>query len=93
VTGQDSEVASVKSIIAGEQRYTVFKDTRLLAAQTAKMVDEAIKGQKVDVNDTTTYNNGVKVVPSYLLTPMSIDINNYQNNWSTSGYIKADDLK
>jgi len=68
VTGQDSEVASVKSIIAGEQRYTVFKDTRLLAAQTAKMVDQAIKGQKVDVNDTTTYNNGVKVVPSYLLT-------------------------
>jgi putative multiple sugar transport system substrate-binding protein len=93
VTGQDSEVASIKSIIAGEQRYSVFKDTRQLAAQTAKMVDEALKGQTVDVNDTKTYNNGVKVVPSYLLTPISIDITNYQKELVDSGYIKAADLK
>ncbi len=93
VTGQDAEVASVKSIIAGEQRYTVFKDTRLLAAQTAKMVDQALKGQTVDVNDTKTYNNGVKIVPSYLLTPISIDITNYQKELVDSGYIKAEDLK
>jgi putative multiple sugar transport system substrate-binding protein len=93
VTGQDAEVASVKSIIAGEQRYTVFKDTRSLAAQTAKMVDQALKGTTVDVNDTKTYNNGVKIVPSYLLTPISIDINNYQKELVDSGYIKAEDLK
>ncbi len=93
VTGQDAEVASVKSIIAGEQTYTVFKDTRQLAAQTAKMVDQALKGETVDVNDTTTYDNGVKVVPSYLLTPISIDINNYQKELVDSGYISADDLK
>ncbi len=92
VTGQDAEVASVKSIIAGEQRYTVFKDTRLLAAQTAKMVDQALKGQAVDVNDTKTYDNGVKVVPSYLLTPISIDVNNYQKELVETGYIKADEL-
>ncbi len=86
-------MASVKSIIAGEQRYTVFKDTRLLAAQTAKMVDEALKGQTVDVNDTKTYNNEVKVVPSFLLTPISIDVTNYQKELVDSGYIKAEDLK
>jgi putative multiple sugar transport system substrate-binding protein len=93
VTGQDAEVASVKSIIAGEQSYTVFKDTRQLAAQTAKMVDQALKGQTVDVNDTKTYNNEVKVVPSYLLTPISIDINNYEKELVDSGYIKAEDLQ
>jgi putative multiple sugar transport system substrate-binding protein len=93
VTGQDSEVASIKSIIAGEQRYSVFKDTRQLAAQTAKMVDEALQGKTVEVNDTKTYNNGVKVVPSYLLTPISIDINNYQKELVDTGYIKAEDLK
>ncbi len=93
VTGQDAEVASVKSIIAGEQTYTVFKDTRQLAAQTAKMVDQALKGETVDINDTKTYDNGVKVVPSYLLTPISIDINNYQKELVDSGYIKAEDLK
>jgi len=93
VTGQDAEVASVKSIIAKEQRYTVFKDTRLLAAQTAKMVDEALKGQTVDINDTKTYNNGVKIVPSYLLTPVSVDITNYQKILVDGGYITADQLK
>ena len=92
VTGQDAEVASVKSIIAGEQRYTVFKDTRSLAAQTAKMVDQALKGQTVEINDTKTYDNGVKVVPSYLLTPISIDITNYQKELVDSGYITAADL-
>src|SRR5512141_2319276 len=92
VTGQDAEVASVKSIIAGEQSYTVFKDTRKLAAHTAKMVQQALSGQTVDVNDTKTYDNGVKVVPSYLLTPISIDINNYKKELVDTGYIKAEDL-
>jgi putative multiple sugar transport system substrate-binding protein len=93
VTGQDAEVASVKSIIAGEQTYTVFKDTRILAKQAAKMADQALKGEKVDVNDTKTYDNGVKVVPSYLLTPISIDKSNYQKELVDTGYIKAEDLK
>jgi putative multiple sugar transport system substrate-binding protein len=73
--------------------YTVFKDTRELAAQTAKMVDQALKGETVDVNDTKTYDNGVKIVPSYLLTPYSVDINNYQMLLVDSGYYTADDLK
>jgi len=93
ITGQDAEVASVKAMIAGEQTYTVFKDTRELAAQTAKMVDQALKGETVDINDTETYNNGVKVVPSYLLTPYSVDVTNYEKLLVESGYIKAEDLK
>lgn len=93
VTGQDAEVASVKSIIASEQSYTVFKDTRELAKQTAAMVDAALKGTTVPVNDTKTYNNGVKIVPSYLLTPVSVDVKNYQKVLVDSGYITADQLK
>ncbi|MDP3451202.1 MAG: hypothetical protein Q8R87_11530, partial [Anaerolineaceae bacterium] len=90
---QDAEVASIKSMIAGEQTYTVFKDTRVLAAQTAKMVDQALKGETVEINDTETYNNEVKIVPSYLLIPISIDVSNYQKELVDSGYIKAEDLK
>lgn len=93
VTGQDAEVASIKMIIAGEQTYTVFKDTRELAKQTAAMVDAALKGEEVPVNDTTTYDNGVKIVPSYLLTPHSVDINNYKELLIDSGYITEDQLK
>jgi putative multiple sugar transport system substrate-binding protein len=93
VTGQDAEVASVKSIIAGEQSYTVFKDTRELAKQTAAMVDAALKGIEVPINDTKTYDNGVKIVPSYLLIPFSVDITNYEELLIGSGYITADQLK
>lgn len=93
VTGQDAEVASVKSIIAGEQSYTVFKDTRELAKQTAAMVDAALKGLEVPINDTKTYDNGVKIVPSYLLIPFSVDITNYEELLIGSGYITADQLK
>jgi putative multiple sugar transport system substrate-binding protein len=92
VTGQDAEVPSVKAIIAGEQYSTVFKDTRELAKATANLVDAVLSGGKPEINDEKTYNNGVKVVPSYLLS-RSVDKSNYEQIVVGSGYIKAEDLK
>jgi len=92
VTGQDAELPSVKSILAGEQSATVFKDTRNLAKATAEMVDAALKGQEVPVNDTKTYNNGVKVVPSQLLVPVSVDKNNWEEVLVGSGYYTKDQV-
>ncbi|WP_030670238.1 multiple monosaccharide ABC transporter substrate-binding protein [Streptomyces sp. NRRL B-1347] len=76
VTGQDAELASVKSIIRGEQTQTVFKDTRALAARTVAMGDALLNDKKVAVNNTTDYDNGVKTVPAYLLDPVSVDRSN-----------------
>ncbi|PDO10490.1 MAG: sugar ABC transporter substrate-binding protein [Candidatus Reconcilbacillus cellulovorans] len=92
ITGQDAELASVKSIIAGEQTQTVFKDTRELAKKAAQMADSLLQGKTVDVNDTKTYNNGVKVVPAYLLEPVSVDITNYEQVLIGSGYYTKDQL-
>jgi len=93
VSGQDAEVPSVKSIIRKEQYSTVFKDTRELAKVTAGMADAMISGQKVEINDTKTYNNKVKVVPSYLLKPVSVDLSNYKAVLVGSNYIKEEQLK
>lgn len=93
VTGQDAEVPSVKSIIKGEQSQTVFKDTRDLAKVTVDMVDAVLSGKKAQINDDKTYNNGVKVVPSYLLVPVSVDKTNYEKVLVESGYYTADKLK
>ena len=93
VTGQDAEVASVKSIIAGEQYSTVFKDTRILADTTVKMADAVLKGGKPEVNNTTDYENGKKVVPSFLLQPVTVDKANYQKELVDSGYYTAGQLK
>jgi len=88
ISGQDAEVPSIKAMLRGDQYSTIFKDTRDLAKVTADMVDAALNGKQVTVNDTKTYNNGVKVVPSYLLTPVVV----YKNNWEKvlvdSGYYK-----
>lgn len=88
VTGQDAEVPSMKSILAGEQYSTIFKDTRELAKVTADMVDASLSGKEVTVNDTKTYNNGVKVVPSYLLKPVVVDKSNWEAVLIGSGYYK-----
>jgi putative multiple sugar transport system substrate-binding protein len=93
VTGQDAEIPSVKSMIAGEQYSTVFKDTRELAKVTVKMVDAALSGGTVEINDEKTYNNGVKVVPSYLLEPVSVDVASIESILIGSGYYTADQLK
>ncbi|OBF09965.1 multiple monosaccharide ABC transporter substrate-binding protein [Mycobacterium sp. ACS4331] len=86
VTGQDAELASVKSIVAGEQTQTVFKDTRQLAKAAVQMTDALLTGGEPEVNDTTTYDNGVKVVPALLLDPVSVDRTNYQQVLIDSGY-------
>jgi len=78
VTGQDAEIASVKSIIRGEQRHTIFKDTRELARVTAGMAQALLAGRAPTVNDTRAYHNGVKVVPAYLLLPVSVDASNWK---------------
>jgi putative multiple sugar transport system substrate-binding protein len=92
VSGQDAEVPSIKSMIAGEQYSTVFKDTRELAKVTANMVDALLAGKEVPVNDTKTYNNGVKVVPSYLLKPVSVGRDNWEEILIGSGYYTKDQI-
>ncbi|PYE82333.1 multiple monosaccharide ABC transporter substrate-binding protein [Pseudoroseicyclus aestuarii] len=92
VTGQDAELPSVKSMIAGEQYSTVFKDTRELASVAVSMVEALLEGGEPEINDTETYDNGVKVVPSYLLEPVAVDMSNYEEILVGSGYYSEDEL-
>jgi putative multiple sugar transport system substrate-binding protein len=92
ISGQDAEVLSVKSIIAGEQYSTIFKDTRELAGVAAGMAVALLNGETPVTNDTSTYDNGVKVVPSFLLTPYIVTVDNYEEVLVDSGYIAEADL-
>ncbi|PFG15882.1 monosaccharide ABC transporter substrate-binding protein (CUT2 family) [Propionicimonas paludicola] len=92
ITGQDGDKANVKAILAGEQSMTVWKDTRKLGAQVFKMIQQITKGEKVDVNDEKTYNNGVKVVPSYLIEPEVVTKDQVQSKLIDSGFLKAADV-
>ena len=88
ISGQDAEVPSIKALLRGDQYSTIFKDTRDLAKVAASMVDSALNNKQVEVNDTKTYNNGVKVVPSYLLKPVVVDKSNWEKVLVDSGYYK-----
>jgi putative multiple sugar transport system substrate-binding protein len=89
VTGQDAEIASVKLINDGVQNSTIFKDTRKLAAQAVIASVAFLQGQKPTANDTKTYNNGVKVVPSYLLPVVTVYKDDIKKELIDTGYWTA----
>ena len=92
ITGQDAEIASVKLINDGVQSSTIFKDTRLLAKQAVTAAVDFLEGKKPEANDTKTYDNGQKVVPSYLLPVVTVYKDNIQKELIDSGYYTADEV-
>jgi putative multiple sugar transport system substrate-binding protein len=93
VTGAGAEIASVKSILAGEQTSTVLMDSRSLARQAASMADQLLRGRTVDVNDTRTFQNGARVVPTFLLDAVLVTRDNVQRAILDSGYLTPDQLE
>lgn len=92
LTGQDADLANVQAIVQGKQTMTVWKDTRMLGAQVAKMVDQVVKGEEVEVNDTDTYDNGNKVVPSFLIDPVVVTKDNIEEQLVESEFYSAEDI-
>lgn len=93
VTGQDAELPSIKSIVAGEQYSTIFKDTRVLADVTVGMVQAVLNDVTPQINDTETYDNGYKVVPSFLLEPVAVDVSDWEEVLVGSGYYQSNQVK
>ncbi len=92
VTGQDAEIASVKLIADGIQSSTIFKDTRKLAEEAVTATQALAEGDEPEANDTETYDNGVKVVPSYLLTVDTLYKDDIQTMLVDSGYYTAEEV-
>lgn len=92
VTGQDAELPSVKSIIAGGQSQTVYKDVRRLAEAAATVVEDILNDRVPSVDNSVGYKNGVKAVPAVLLQPTGVDKTNY-DVLIVDGYFTADELK
>ena len=87
VTGQDGDIANLKNIVDGKQSMTVYKNVSDEAGVTLEVSKAILSGQTPDAGlvssftaeatyDTESYDNGVKVVPSYLLVPYVITKDN-----------------
>lgn len=92
VTGQDAEIASVKLIKDGVQYSTIFKDTRLLAEQAVKSATQLLEGKEPEANNTKDYDNGQKVVPSYLLDVVTVTKDNITKALVDTGYWTQDQI-
>ncbi|MBR2215158.1 MAG: sugar-binding protein [Selenomonadaceae bacterium] len=85
-TGQDADKKNIPAIMSGEQSMSIFKDTRLLARQTVNMVNAIIAGKEPETNDIGNYNNGVKILPTFLVRPQFVDKTNLEEIIFDSGY-------
>ncbi len=93
LTGQDCDKPNVIAMKNGQQSMSVFKDTRTLAKKVVEMVNALVDGKEAEVNDTKTYDNGAKVVPSFLCDPVSVTVDNYEEMLIDSGYYQASDIE
>ena len=93
ITGQDCDIANVKNMLSGKQAMSVFKDTRTLATQVVKMVDAVMQGGEAEINDSSSYDNGTGVIPTYLCEPVVVTADNYKEMLVDSGYYTEDQIK
>jgi len=93
ITGQDAEIPSVKSIIAGEQTHTVFIDTRALGQAAVEVVHQCIETGEAEVNLPEAFDNGAKMVSAVGLSAHSVDIDNYKELLIDSGYLTEEELQ
>ncbi|MEA9389584.1 D-xylose ABC transporter substrate-binding protein [Acerihabitans sp. TG2] len=91
ISGQDADLAAIKRIMKGTQTMTVYKPIKKLATDAAEIAVELAKGEKPKSN--AMLNNGLKDVPSYLLTPISVDKSNIDSTVIADGFHKKSDLQ
>jgi D-xylose transport system substrate-binding protein len=76
VTGQDATVGGIQNILAGRQSMTVYKAIRAQAEAAAELAIALLRGEDTSELVTGVTNNGENDIPSVLLVPVSVTIDN-----------------
>ena len=92
ITGQNAELDNVRAILDSKQYSTVYKDAEALAQVACSMTIAALNGETPELNDTETFDNGVKVVPAFLCEPILIIKENIESVLIDSGYYSYDEI-
>ncbi|MBQ1291736.1 MAG: sugar-binding protein [Lachnospiraceae bacterium] len=104
VTGQDGDEANLANIVDGKQTMTVYKAVANEAVATLDLGDALLNGETPDEGliaasnwdfdcayDTSSYDNGTGIIPSYLLVPTVVTKDNMVEELVTPGYYTQDD--
>jgi D-xylose transport system substrate-binding protein len=93
ITGQDAELAGIQRIVAGTQYMTVYKAIKAEAEAAATLANDLAQGKTPDaatVNGKT--DNGKAQVPSVLLTPVAVNVDNINDTIIKDGFWKASEI-
>ena len=75
VAGQDADSQARENIVKGWQTMSVYKSIEDIASNAARMAMDLAKGNTI-FYATYTVNNGLKLVPSLLIDPISVNKGN-----------------
>jgi D-xylose transport system substrate-binding protein len=90
-TGQDAELAAIQRILAGEQYMTVYKAIKPEAEQAAELAVALAKGETPPpAKDKVP--NGMKDVPSILLTPVAVTKDQIKDTIIKDQFLSPDDI-
>ena len=93
ISGSGCNAEGVRRIAEGKQTFSIFMDCRELADQCEEMVNVYLHGEDdPEVNDYEQYDNGVKIIGSYLCEPQMIDRENYEI-LIDNGYYTEDEVR
>src|SRR5215207_9047241 len=91
VTGQDATVQGLQNILNGDQCMTVYKAVKQEADAAAKLAVGLAKGEQGSAPDTVKDPESGADVPSVLLEPQAITIDNV-NDVVADGYVTKEEL-
>jgi D-xylose transport system substrate-binding protein len=91
VTGQDATVQGLQNILNGDQCMTVYKAVKKEADAAAALAIGLAKGEQGSAPDTIKDPESGADVPSVLLEPVAITIDNV-NDVVADGYVTKDEL-
>jgi putative multiple sugar transport system substrate-binding protein len=99
VTGQDADISNIYNILEGTQSMTVYKHLKQESVVTVTLGQDILTGNEPAEDlisragwdfdcsyNISDYNNGNKVVPSYLLRPIAISAVNIEKELFKTGY-------
>lgn len=90
VTGQDATVQGIQNIIQGTQCMTVYKGIVAEASATAELAVALMNGESPEAD--ATVDNGSKEVPSVLLTPVAVTIDNITDTVIADGFRSVEEI-
>jgi D-xylose transport system substrate-binding protein len=90
VTGQDAELPAIQRILLGEQYMTVFKNYRPEAERAAEYAVALVNGERPQAPNKV--NNGTKDVPSLLLDPTVVTLENLKTTIIETGLYTIEEV-